>query len=161
MRLDLLIDHILFMTLYSCFPFYVLELFQGQINSFFYLEEFYHIKDRFIILHLLASLAFVYFQKSGFRTRYVIWHLEKKRTASGFNPLELAFLTFYQTILLGLTTESILAFIDPPKIPRFWLAYTGNRLSNIFLLSILEHMLLELSRINDRFRLTYFDRDHL
>jgi hypothetical protein len=114
---------------------------------------------RYITVACIAFCMFYYYSISGLRTRYVVWHLERRRYGSGFYPLETAAVAMYHSVALCLLSETIIPFIDlqrPFLLTPTWLENLGFRMKNIFLLSIIQHTALELSGFFDKIRREYF-----
>jgi hypothetical protein len=164
MNLLFLFEGIFFSCIYSVTPFVVSDIIAKPIFHFKNFETDEQKTVRYIFVFLISFLFFFFYTKSGYRTRYMIWHLERRRLASGFTPIETAAVSMYHSVILCLTTETILPLIDPLRpvvLSSIWLDDLGFRMKNIFFLSILQHALLEMSGFWNKIRREYFEVDRI
>jgi hypothetical protein len=162
MRIQFVIDMLIFSLLYSQIPFALLDLFEktGAIFSFEPVSRKY---IRHIVISCVSPVLFLWASKSGLRNRYVIWHLERNIKYSGLNPIEVLCVPLYFCIYI-IPLEYFVSYIDytyPMPIHSSWSLHLLSRTSNTFLMSALYHLLLERSSFMDTYRLHYFliDRD--
>ena len=164
MNLLFLFEGLFFSCVYSVTPFVLSDILAKPVFHFKDLESD---EQRIVRYFFVCSISFFFFflyTRTGFRTRYIIWHLERRRIASGFTPLETAAVAMYHSVVLCLTTESLLSFVDPIKPPilsPMWLDHLGFRMKNIFFLSILQHSILEMSGFWNRIRKEYFEVERI
>ncbi len=160
MNLLFLFEGIFFSCIYSVTPFVVSDIIAKPIFHFNAGESDEQKTVRYIFVGFISFLFFFFYTKTGFRTRYMIWHLERRRLASGFTPLETAAVSMYHSVVLCLTTETLLPIIDPMRplvLSPLWVHHLGFRMKNIFMLSILQHALLEMSGFWNKIRREYFE----
>ncbi len=159
MQLLLFFEGVFFSCFYSVTPFLVSDLMTKSIYPYRTYESQETREIRYITVSFIAFCFFYFYSISGLRKRYIVWHLERRRYASGFFPLETAAVAMYHSVALCLFSESMLAFFDtqkPQLLTSIWLEHLGYRMKNIFFLSILQHSALELSGFFDKIRKEYF-----
>ena len=162
MKIQFLIDLAIFSLVYSQIPFAFLDLFEktGGIFSF---ESNSRKAIRHIVVSSVSPFVFLWFSKSGWRNRYILWHLERNTPYSGLNASELLLVPLYFCMYV-LPFEYLISYIDhsyPMPLHTTWPLHLLSRTSNTFLVSALYHMLLEKSTFMDTYRMNYFiiDRD--
>jgi hypothetical protein len=162
MRFLFLLEGIFFSCIYSTAPFFSFDTLLKPLLQYHFHEPVERKDMRYIFICSVAFIFYYFYNLFGFRTRYVLWHLERNRRASGFTPLETIAVATYHTVVLCLLTETALPVLDgkePSLLSFFWLQNLSFRMKYIFLLSILEHSLLELSGYWDKIRRDYFEAD--
>lgn len=121
-----------------------------------------HLEYRVIFTSLLGFLIYWYYSVSGFRTRYILWHLERRRTGSGFSPVESACVMLYHAGFLFPLSEFFLFLLHtqgPFSFSFLWLFSLHTRMVTVALFSLLQHIFLEQSGFADRIRSDYFNQD--
>jgi hypothetical protein len=162
MTIQFYIDMVVFSAFYSQMPFFLLDLLE-KTGDVFTFESSSRKEIRHLIVLAIAPFFFAWFSKSGWRNRYIIWHLEKNQQNSGLNALEIFFVPLYFCVYV-LPFEYLISFLDskhPMPIHSSWTLHLLSRFSNTFLASSLCHILLEYSPFMDAYRQNYFvvDRD--
>ena len=162
MNLQFFIDMMIFSCFYSQIPFFVLDALEKTGEVFTY-ESSSRKSIRHLVVLAVSPFFFLWFSKSGWRNRYIIWHLERHRKYSGLNGLELILVPLYFCSYV-IPFEFLISYLDhnyPMPIHSSWPLHLLNRVSNTFLISGLYHILLEQTTFMDTFRLNYFvvDRD--
>lgn len=155
-------EGIFFSLLYSLGPFYAVELVRPLPVGPPLQNPTGRSDLRILFLSALSFCYFLVWTFSGFRTRYVIWHLERRRRSSGFSPLETAGVAAYHLVLLCAPTELAISILDgknPSPFTVIWFSQLKARMGNVLLFSIVEHTLLENMGIFDRLRIDYFEQD--
>lgn len=159
MRLLLFFEGVFFSCFYSLSPFVVSDLMTKSIYPFRRYETDEMRDIRYIIVSSIAFCLFYFYSVSGLRSRYILWHLDRKRYASGFSPLETAAVGMYHSLSLCLLSECIMPFLNKDRtflLSSAWLELVGFRMKNVFFLSIVQHTALELSGFFDKIRREYF-----
>lgn len=162
MNFLLFIEGVLFSCFYSTAPFLAFDVLYLPVYGEPLLEPAARREFRYFVVSCLAFVLFNMYYAMGCRTRYVLWHIDRRRYGSGFTPVETCAVAVYHSVLLCLTTETLLPALDgfsPRLLSEPWALQTGIRMKNIFLLSILQHTFLELSGFFDKVRREYFDVD--
>jgi len=162
MNIQFFVDMALFSILYSQTPFFLLDLFE-KTGDVFTFESSSRKTMRHIVVSCVSPLVFVWFSKSGWRNRYVIWHLERNKTYSGLNPIELLVVPLYFCMYV-LPLEYVISFLDqsyPMPFHSAWPIHLASHFSNTYLISSFYHILLEQTSFMDTYRQGYFlvDRD--
>jgi hypothetical protein len=147
-----------FSTFYSVGPFVAYDILRKPFQGSLDLESNAIREMRYGAVISIAFLLFLLYSKSGYRTRYILWHLERPRYASGFSPMETALVAIYHTVVLGLGSELFLSFfLEASRVGGgLWFLILENRIKNIFFLSIVQHSCMELSGFHDKIRNEYF-----
>lgn len=162
MNVQFLIDLVVFSFIYSQIPFFLLDLSEKTGGTFSF-ESPSRKPIRHMVVSCISSVFFYWFTKSGWRNRYVIWHLERNTKYSGLNAIELIAVPLYFCMYV-LPFEYLISYIDytyPMPIHSAWPLHLLSRTSNTFLVSALYHIVLERAAIMDSYRMNYFlvDRD--
>jgi len=162
MNFQFFIDMIVFSMFYSQIPFFMLDALEKTGEVFTY-ESSSRKHIRHAVVFAISPFLFLWFSKSGWRNRYVIWHLERNKKYSGLNALELFIVPLYFCIYV-VPFEYLISYLDytyPMPIHSSWTLHLLNRFSNTFLVSAFYHILLEQTTFMDGYRLNYFvvDRD--
>ncbi len=160
MNLLLMFEGIFFSCMYSLTPFVASDILAKPILGYRTLESEEQMTMRYFFVSVIGFFSFYLYTLSGLRTRYMLWHLERERSASGFVPLETAAVGMYHSVVLCLITETILPFVDPLKpdvLSPPWADNVGVRMKNIFLISILQHAFLEMSGFWNKIRKDYLN----
>jgi hypothetical protein len=162
MNLQFYIDMIIFSTTYSQMPFFLLDTLE-KTGDVFTFESSARKQIRHLVVLFVAPFFFAWYSKSGWRNRYILWHLERNRRNSGLNALELFAVPLYFCIYV-IPFEFLISYLDhtyPMPIHSSWPLHLLSRFSNTFLAASLCHIVLEYSPFMDQFRLNYFvtDRD--
>ncbi len=162
MNLQFFVDLFIFSSFYSQIPFFLLDALEktGEVYTY---ESSSRQQFRHLVVFTVSPLFFVWFSKSGWRNRYIIWHLERNKRYSGLNALELIVVPLYFCVYV-VPFEYLISYLHhtyPMPIHSSWPLHLFNRFSNTFLIASLYHILLELSTFMDAHRLNYFvvDRD--
>ena len=159
MRLLLFFEGVFFSCFYSLTPFFASDLISKSVYPYRTNESLERRDLRYLTVACIAFCLFYYYSVSGLRTRYVVWHLQRRRYGSGFYPLETAAVAMYHSVALCLLSETFVPFLDqtrPQLLTSTWLELLGYRMKNIFFLSIIQHTALELSGFFDKVRREYF-----
>jgi hypothetical protein len=162
MNIQFFVDMFLFSVFYSQIPFFLLD-FLEKTGDVFTFESESRKQIRHLVVLSISPLIFWWFSKSGWRNRYIIWHLERNKQYSGLNALELFLVPSYFCLYV-VPFEFLISFLDhsyPMPIHSSWPLHLLSRFSNTFLASSFFHILLEQSTFMDAYRLNYFviDRD--
>ncbi len=159
MRLLLFFEGVFFSCLYSLTPFFASDLMTKSVYPYHNFETQETRDLRYITVSCIAFCLFYYYSITGLRSRYINWHLARRRYASGFFPLETAAVAMYHSVALCLLSECVMPFLykgKPLVLTSVWLEQLGFRMKNVFFLSILQHSALELSGFFDKIRREYF-----
>lgn len=151
-----------FSVFYSQIPFFFLDLCE-KTGDIFTFESPSRKQIRHLVVLAISPLVFTWFSKSGWRNRYIIWHLERNKRYSGLNALELLAVPLYFCMYV-IPFEFLISYFDhtyPMPIHSAWPLHLLSRFSNTFLASSFFHILLEQTGVMDSYRLNYFviDRD--
>lgn len=162
MNIQFFIDLLVFSSFYSQIPFFLHDMLAKTGEVFTY-ESHSRQPLRLLVVFTISPFFFVWFSKSGWRNRYMIWHLERNKRYSGLNAIELILVPLYFCVYV-IPFEYLISYLDhtyPMPIHSAWPLHLLNRFSNTFLIASLYHILLELSTFMDAYRLNYFvvDRD--
>lgn len=164
MKLQLVLDSLVFSTLYSQIPFFCTDFFETTRELLLFSYDSYQRKQsRHITVFIVSFFLFHWFHYSGLRNRYMIYHLEKNRHRSGLYPFEM-FVTALYFCSFYFPLEYTTAYFDnnyPSADNSVWPLHMFNKISNTFLIASLYHYALESSGFMDNYRLNYFtlDRD--
>lgn len=162
MNIHFLVDMFLFSAFYSQTPFFLLDVLE-KTGDVFTFESASRKQIRHLVVFAISPLVFVWYSKSGWRNRYIIWHLERNRRYSGLNALEMFIVPLYFCMYV-IPFEFLISYLDytyPMPIHSSWPLHLLSRLSNTFLAGSFFHILLEQTSFMDTYRLNYFlvDRD--
>lgn len=159
-----MIDALFHTVIYCHMP---LLLIQENQKLFFvrFLDEPARLGYRYIINASIGFLAFLYFQMSGMRNRYIIWHMARNNILSGFHALEILGVGLYFSFILCLPTEVALEVFVPSTNPLLtdlvWYRQTVVRMNLLFLVSVAFHILYEKFGLGPFLRANYFQREFL
>lgn len=160
MRFFIFFEGIFFSCFYSTAPFLALDLINDSVFHYHFHEPTIRKDIRYFFICSLAFILYYFYSILGYRTRYILWHLERPRYASGFIPVETMVAAVYHTFFLCFLSETLLPVIDgknPALLSNAWLENLSFRLKHIFLFSIAEHSVLELTGFWDKIRREYFE----
>jgi len=162
MNIQFFVDMFMFSVFYSQLPFFFLDLME-KTGDIFTFETASRKHIRHLVVLGISPFVFLWFSKSGWRNRYIIWHLERNKPYSGLNALELFLVPLYFSTYV-IPFEYAISFLDntyPMPLHSSWPLHLLSRWSNTFLAASFFHILLEQSRFMDAFRQNYFvvDRD--
>ena len=162
MNIQFYIDMLVFSLIYSQLPFFFLDLL-GKTGSVFSYDSVSRKTTRHIVVSCISPFVFLWFSKSGWRNRYVLWHLEQNKRRSGLNALEMITVPLYFCMYV-FPLEYLTSYLDfayPMPIHSAWPLHLLSQTSNTFLASALYHMILEYTTFMDAYRANYFivDRD--
>lgn len=150
-------DSLIHTILYSHIPLLIL-----QENEYFFVY-FIDTPDRIWWRWLIqAAFAFVYFwifQLSGLRNRYIMWHMEKNNTLSGFHPYEVIGVCLYFSVALCVPTEFVLLWwpnTNKLLTSQVWTSQLFQRMSQLFLITSVYHTVFEKIGIFSLMRANYF-----
>lgn len=163
MHLGLALDVIGFSLVYSQIPFFMLDVLETTSVIFIPHEPLARRHIRHTVVAGVSIPLFLWFSKSGWRNRYMIYHLEKQTAHSGLLPLELILTTLYFCMYV-LPCEYIIAYFHngyPNPMSGIWPLFLAGKFSNTFLVGLFYHYILELSGFMDNHRQNFFlvDRD--
>lgn len=163
MTLGLALDLIGFSLVYSQLPFFMLDMLETTSVLFIPHEPLARRQIRHIVVAGMSAPLFLWFSKSGWRNRYVIYHLEKRTPLSGLLPVELFCVSLYFCMYV-LPFEYLISYFHggyPNPMSSFWPLFLAGKFSNTFLVSLFYHYFLELSGFMDYHRQMFFlvDRD--
>ncbi len=162
MNIQFFVDMFIFSVFYSQVPFYFLDFLEktGDVLTF---ESASRKPIRHLVVLTISPFLFVWFSKSGWRNRYIIWHLERNKQYSGLNALELFLVPLYFCLYV-IPFEYLISIVDnthPMPLHSAWPLHLLSRFCNTFLAASFFHIILEQTTFMDAYRLNYFvvDRD--
>lgn len=162
MKFLLFFEGIFFACFYSTAPFFAMDLLNNTDLGYYVIEPLGRKEMRYFIISSFGFFFFYLYTISGLRTRYILWHLERKRYGSGFIPLEALAVCCYHSVLLCLLTETLLPALDgkkPQVLSELWIQNLGIWMKHVFLFSLIGHTAYELSGFADKIRREYFEVD--